>query len=210
MLTCLGTLSVKLLSKLKGFDKMGIANVLSLLRMSFIPIFVLVFYLPFRGMNILAAILFAAVGLTDWLDGYLARTLRQVSRLGAFLDPVADKLMVVTALILLVGERHLPWLAVPGVIIVCREITVSALREWMAEIGKRKQVSVSRVGKLKTGLQMVSIVLLLLYEPDEGWIGWAVFGYLLFYSSALLTLWSMGIYLEAAWQELKHSRDGSA
>lgn len=182
---------------------MGIANLLTLLRILLVPLFVLIFYLPFRGMHALAALLFAIAALTDWLDGYLARSLRQVSRLGALLDPVADKLMVVTALILLIGERHLPYLAIPAVIIVCREIAVSALREWMAEIGKRARVSVSKLGKIKTAIQMLSIILLLLYQPQQSWIGLAVSGYLLFYAAALLTLWSMGIYLSVAWQTLR-------
>jgi CDP-diacylglycerol---glycerol-3-phosphate 3-phosphatidyltransferase len=184
---------------------MGIANFLTFLRILLIPAFVLVFYLPLRGMHALAASLFACVALTDWLDGYLARSLKQVSKFGAFLDPVADKLMVVTALILLIGKRHLPGLVIPALIIVCREITVSALREWMAEFGKRAKVGVSKISKIKTALQMFSIILLLLYRPPNGWIGFAILGYLLFYTAALLTLWSMMIYLKIAWHELKQS-----
>ena len=141
---------------------MGIANVLTILRIILIPVFILLFYLPFRGSHILAAIIFIFAAMTDWLDGYLARSLGQVSKLGTFLDPVADKLIVVSALILLVGDQALPYLAIPAIVIICREIMVSALREWMAEIGKRKRMAVSVIGKIKTAIQMLAIILLLL------------------------------------------------
>jgi CDP-diacylglycerol---glycerol-3-phosphate 3-phosphatidyltransferase len=151
---------------------MGIPNILTFLRIILIPVFILLFYLPFRGSHVLAAIIFIFAAMTDWLDGYLARSLGQVSRLGTFLDPVADKLIVVTALILLVGDRALPYLAIPAIVIICREIMVSSLREWMAEIGQRKRLAVTLLGKIKTTLQMLAIILLLLYKPGA-WKGFA-------------------------------------
>jgi CDP-diacylglycerol---glycerol-3-phosphate 3-phosphatidyltransferase len=180
---------------------MGISNLLTFLRILLIPVFILLFYLPFRGSHIMAALIFTFAAMTDWLDGYLARSLGQVSKLGSFLDPVADKLIVVTALVLLVGDHALPYLAIPAVIIVSREIMVSALREWMAEIGKRTRIAVSVLGKIKTAVQMSALILLLLYKPG-GWLGFATVGYFLLYLAALLTLWSMCIYLKAAWRDL--------
>jgi CDP-diacylglycerol--glycerol-3-phosphate 3-phosphatidyltransferase len=180
---------------------MGIANLLTFLRILLIPVFILLFYLPFRGSHVVAAILFTLAAMTDWLDGYLARSLGQVSKLGTFLDPVADKLIVVTALVLLVGDHALPYLAIPAAVIVGREIMVSALREWMAEIGKRVRIKVSTLGKIKTAVQMLAIISLLLYKPG-GWIVFAILGYLLLYLAAFLTLWSMCIYLKAARRDL--------
>ncbi|OIZ99344.1 CDP-diacylglycerol--glycerol-3-phosphate 3-phosphatidyltransferase [Rickettsiella grylli] len=180
---------------------MSIPNILTFLRILLIPFFILLFYLPFRGSHIVAALIFIFAAMTDWLDGYLARSWDQVSKLGSFLDPVADKLMVITALILLVSDRALPYLAIPAVVISCREIMVSALREWMAEIGKRKQMAVTMLGKIKTTLQMLAIILLLLYKPGA-WMGFAFAGYLLLYFAVFLTLWSMCLYLKAAWHDL--------
>jgi CDP-diacylglycerol--glycerol-3-phosphate 3-phosphatidyltransferase len=180
---------------------MGIPNLLTFLRILLIPIFILLFYLPFRGSHVMAAIIFTFAAMTDWLDGYLARSLDQVSKLGSFLDPVADKLIVVTALILLVGDHALPYLAIPAAIIVGREIMVSALREWMAEIGKRAHITVSQLGKIKTVVQMLALISLLLYKPG-GWLVFTMLGYPLLYLAALLTLWSMCIYLKAAWHDL--------
>lgn len=180
---------------------MGIPNILTLLRIILIPVFILLFYLPFRGSHVLAAIIFIFAAMTDWLDGYLARSLGQVSKLGTFLDPVADKLIVVTALVLLVGDRALPYLAIPAIVIICREIMVSALREWMAEIGQRKRLAVTLLGKIKTTLQMLAIILLLLYKPGT-WKGFAGLGYVLLYLAVFLTLWSMCLYLKSAWRDL--------
>lgn len=180
---------------------MGIPNLLTFLRILLIPVFILLFYLPFRGSHVLAAVIFTCAAMTDWLDGYLARNLNQVSKLGTFLDPVADKLIVVTALVILVGDHALPYLAIPAAVIIGREIMVSALREWMAEIGKRVSIKVSTVGKIKTAVQMLAIISLLLYKPN-GWILFAWLGYILLYLAALLTLWSMCIYLKAAWRDL--------
>lgn len=184
-----------------GAPFMGIPNLLTFLRIILIPVFILLFYLPFRGSHVLAAIIFIFAAMTDWLDGYLARSLGQVSKLGTFLDPVADKLIVVTALVLLVGDRVLPYLAIPAIVIICREIMVSALREWMAEIGKRTRIAVTRIGKIKTTVQMLALILLLLYKPGA-WFALALSGYVLLYLAALLTLWSMCLYLKVAWHDL--------
>lgn len=180
---------------------MNVPNFITFLRILLIPFFVIVFYLPFKNNHIIAAVIFSIAALTDWLDGYLARSLSQVSKLGAFLDPVADKLIVAVALVLLVGESTLPYLAIPAAVIVGREIVVSALREWMAEIGHRASVAVSYVGKIKTFAQMLALFLLLIYQPNQyEWIGIA--GYILLYTAAFLTLWSMILYLKAAWHDL--------
>lgn len=182
---------------------MSIPNILTLLRISLIPIFVLVFYLPFDFRYMATAIIFTIAAITDWLDGYLARKLKQVSPLGEFLDPVADKLIVVVALVLLVQAHHTAWLAIPAAIIVSREIVISALREWMAELGKRRHVAVSNIGKFKTAGQMVAIILLLSQNPASfSWV--TICGYVLMYAASILTLWSMVVYLRVAWQELAH------
>ena len=143
--------------------------------------------------------MFAAA--TDWFDGYLARRLNQSTPFGAFFDPVADKIMVATALCLLIDDFRAFWVTVPALIIIGREIVISALREWMAELGKRTSVAVSMVGKAKTAAQMVAITLLLLSPvPFDSWIGYL--GMALLYLSAILTLWSMYVYLKAAWPDL--------
>jgi len=184
---------------------MSIPNLLTLLRISLIPIFVVAFYLPFQGHHLVTAIIFAVAAVTDWLDGYLARKLKQVSPLGEFLDPVADKLIVAVALVLLVQAYHTVWLAIPAAVIVSREIVVSALREWMSELGKRQRVAVKGIGKFKTAGQMTAILLLLSQDPQNaGWITSAIvmFGHLLIYIAATLTLWSMVVYFRIAWTEL--------
>nr|MBS0019103.1 CDP-diacylglycerol--glycerol-3-phosphate 3-phosphatidyltransferase [Gammaproteobacteria bacterium] len=175
----------------------NIPNRLTLFRMGLIPVFVLVFYLPFNWMNVLAASLYGLAALTDWLDGYLARRLGQTSPFGAFLDPVADKLMVTVALVLLVERDPSPWLAIPSCIIVGREIAISALREWMAAIGEHSKVRVMALGKLKTTAQMLAIVLMLYAAPPQHSLTYDI-GFALLYLSALLTLWSMVLYLRAA------------
>lgn len=176
----------------------NIPTLLTLLRIALIPVFIVVFYLPFKGMGAAAALIFSVAAVTDWLDGYLARRLNQTSALGAFLDPVADKLMVAMALVLLVQADPTPWLAIPAAIIVCREIAVSALREWMAEIGERAQVAVSLIGKFKTTAQMFSIIFLLYQEPFMG-LPIRAIGFILLYIAVGLTLWSMLLYIHAAW-----------
>lgn len=186
----------------REYASMNIPNVLTLLRISVIPIFVLVFYWPFKGHHLVSAIIFAIAAVTDWLDGYLARKLKQVSPLGEFLDPVADKLIVAVSLVLLVQSYPTAWLAIPAAIIVCREIVISALREWMAEIGKRKHVVVKGLGKFKTAGQMLSITILLSQDPNSFNSVALLCGYALLYIAAILTLWSMVVYLRAAWQDL--------
>lgn len=175
-------------------------NWMTLARIIMIPIFILAFYLPFPWASVLAAGLFALACFTDWLDGFLARQLEQSSSFGAFLDPVADKLLVSTSLLLLVGPRHVPYITLPAIVIVGREIVISALREWMAEIGQRVSVAVSYMGKVKTLIQMLAIFLLVAYAPTESWFG--VGGVILLYVAAGLTIWSMVVYLAIAWPEL--------
>jgi CDP-diacylglycerol--glycerol-3-phosphate 3-phosphatidyltransferase len=179
----------------------NIPNLLTLLRIVLIPVFVAVFYLPVAWSNIACALVFALAAVTDWFDGYLARRWGQVSPLGAFLDPVADKLMVAVALILLVQAEPVPELALPAAIIIGREITISALREWMAELGARAAVAVSLVGKFKTAAQMIAILLLIFRQPLFG-LPIREIGYALLYLAAALTLWSMMVYLRAAWPSL--------
>jgi len=179
---------------------MKIPNILTLLRIVLIPVFVLVYYLPFAWAPLASAAIFALAAVTDWFDGYLARKLEQTSPFGAFLDPVADKLMVAVALVVLVETFAEPWITVPAVVIIGREIVISALREWMAELGKRASVAVSMIGKIKTTLQMVSIIGLLAFPPLTT-LSWVGVGAL--YGAALLTLWSMFVYLRAAWPFLK-------
>ena len=177
---------------------MNIPNLLTVLRVLLIPVFVLLFYLPFSWSHLAASAVFAFAAATDWLDGYLARRLQQSTPFGAFLDPVADKLIVAVALVLLVDEHASLWLTLPAAVIISREIVVSALREWMAELGNRTSVAVSYVGKMKTTFQMVAITVLLL-----NWESLEMTGYLLLVISVVLTLWSMFIYLKAAWPYLK-------
>lgn len=180
---------------------LNIPNLLTLLRIVLIPVFVIVYFLPWTPAAQACAVVFALAAITDWLDGYLARRLNQVSSMGAFLDPVADKLMVATALILLVQSDPTPALAVPALIIIGREITISALREWMAELGARAQVAVSVIGKIKTAVQMVAIFMLI-YKVDIWGLPVYLIGYVLLYVAAILTLWSMMVYLRAAWPAL--------
>ncbi len=185
---------------------MTIPNTLTLFRIALIPVLVLVFYLPYQWSFLASAAIFGLAAITDWLDGYLARKLNQSTAFGAFLDPVADKLMVVIALVLLVERFDGWWFTLPAMIIVGREIVVSALREWMAELGKRTSVAVSYVGKVKTTFQMLAILVLLTAAPERS--GWLLdVGSVMLYLSALLTLWSMIIYLRAAWPTFEMGQD---
>ena len=181
---------------------MNIPNQLTLLRILLIPVFVLVFYLPFNGNNYFACLIFTLAALTDVLDGYLARKLNQTSSLGAFLDPVADKLMGAVVLVLIVQKNPAIYVALPAAIIIGREITVSALREWMAEIGARSKVAVSVLGKIKTIAQMVALGFLIFKEAVIGIPVYEI-GLVLLYIAAILTLISMFQYLSAAWPQLK-------
>ncbi len=178
----------------------------TLLRIVLIPAFVGVFFLPVWWANGVSAALFGIAALTDWLDGYLARRWRQTSTFGAFLDPVADKLMVTAALVLLVQAIPTPWMAVAAVVIIGREITISALREWMAQMGSHKTVAVSLVGKVKTTAQMVAL-LLLLYRHPVGAFPTLHVGLGLLLVAAALTLWSMTHYLLAAWPVMREQTD---
>lgn len=175
---------------------MKIPNILTLLRILLIPVFVLIYYLPYSWAPIATGCIFAVAAVTDWLDGYLARKLNQSSTFGAFLDPVADKLIVAISLALLVESYASFWITIPAVVIIGREIVISALREWMAELGKRANIAVSYIGKLKTALQMLSILIMIVAEP---YTDLSLVGIGALYIAAILTLWSMYQYLRAAW-----------
>jgi CDP-diacylglycerol---glycerol-3-phosphate 3-phosphatidyltransferase len=180
---------------------MNLPNVITLCRMLVIPFFVLVYVAPAKGTYLLAAALFGLAAFTDWLDGYLARRLHQTTPFGAFLDPVADKLIVVSALVVLIGHHANLWLTLPGLIIIGREIVISALREWMAEMNRRGVMGVRWIGRAKTTMQMVAIFLLLANPPVLTPL--LVIAYVLLYAAAVLTLWSMVLYLRAAWPTLR-------
>jgi len=191
--------------------KLTVPTLLTLLRILLIPVLVLVFYLPYAWTNFASAAVFGLAAVTDWLDGWIARRFDQFSPFGAFLDPVADKLMVSTALFLIVQGHPTAWMALWAAVIVGREIAVSALREWMAELGQGARVKVATVGKIKTIAQMVAL-LCLLYSitPDpaahpQPWMGEVIFhiGDWLLAGAALLTLWSGFEYLRAAWPSLR-------
>jgi CDP-diacylglycerol--glycerol-3-phosphate 3-phosphatidyltransferase/cardiolipin synthase len=177
---------------------------LTWLRIVLIPLMIAVFYVPeswtqFIGRDLAATVIFVVAAATDWLDGYLARRWNETSSFGAFLDPVADKLMVAAALIILVHVDRLD--AILAIIIIGREITISALREWMAQIGAHKSVAVSMIGKIKTTAQMASIPLLLYHAPIGGFDMQRI-GTWLIYIAAVLTLWSMGYYMRMAWPHI--------
>lgn len=181
---------------------MNLPNALTLSRIIMIPVFVIIFYSPVSWNYMAACVIFILAAITDGLDGYYARKLGLTSALGAFLDPVADKLMVAVVLVLLVQDEPSIWLSIPAAIIIGREITISALREWMAELGESKKVSVSGYGKLKTICQMVALGFLIFHNPLFG-IPIYTIGMVLLYIAAILTLWSMFLYLRAAWPQLK-------
>ena len=177
-------------------------TILTLLRIVMIPVLVLVFYLPYGWSNEAAVGIFIAAGLTDWADGWIARRYGLTSPFGAFLDPVADKLIVAVALILIVQRHPDILLAVSAAVILGREITISALREWMAELGQRARVKVSTVGKSKTIFQMVAIGFLLYGAPLWG-LPILRIGEILLVVAAVLTIWSMIIYLRSAWPAIR-------
>lgn len=182
--------------------------ILTLIRIGLVPVMVLFFYLPFSWSNLAAVIVFVSAAMTDWMDGYVARRTGQLTRFGAFLDPFADKLMVATALVVLLQQNpRLPF-ALAAAIIIGREITISALREWMAELGQTGIVKVSRTAKLKTIFQMTSISFLL-YRQDIGPLPIAFMGEILLYLAAGLTIWSMWVYLHSAWPVMsEHAHSG--
>jgi len=195
---------------------LNLPNILTILRILVIPFLMLVFYLPVQWGHSAAAIIFAIAAFTDWLDGYLARSLKQATKFGAFLDPVADKMMVCISLVMIAAEQQFQvvyWhnvsyiipafmITIPAAIIVSREIIVSALREWMAEVGKRTSVAVSHLGKVKTSMQMLALVILLYSSPSVHPLI-IILGYITLYISAFLTIWTMVIYLKTAWPEFQ-------
>jgi CDP-diacylglycerol--glycerol-3-phosphate 3-phosphatidyltransferase/cardiolipin synthase len=194
-----------------------IANYLTVARIVMIPLVVILFYAPYPWAAPACGSVFILAAVTDSLDGYLARKLGQTSALGAFLDPVADKLMVVVALVLIVSHEpselhyikfnpHL-LITLTAAVIVGREITISALREWMAEMGARGKVAVSSVGKLKTIFQMTGLSMML-FRSDVWFIPAFELGVYCLVAAAALTLWSMIVYLRAAWPELMRSGHG--
>ncbi|MDK1025066.1 MAG: CDP-diacylglycerol--glycerol-3-phosphate 3-phosphatidyltransferase [Gammaproteobacteria bacterium] len=176
----------------------GIPNIVTSIRIILIPVLVGVYYLPMDWHYLAAAAIFTLASITDWLDGYLARRLQQMTPFGAFLDPVADKLIVAVALVMLVESHASTWLTIPALVIVGREIVVSALREWMAEMGKQASIAVSFLGKVKTTFQMIALIFLLANEPNLE-LSFVILGYALLYTAAALTLWSMYLYLRIAW-----------
>lgn len=185
--------------------KITIPTALTLFRIALLPVMVVVFYAPFRGANVAAAGIFIAAALTDWLDGWVARRWNMSSAFGAFLDPVADKLMVAVTLFLLVQNNPTPLLAVTSAVIVGREISISALREWMAEIGQRATVGVAMIGKVKTTMQIIAIVVLL-YQHDLEELRLYRVGEGLLVIAAGLTIWSGLQYVRAAWPILRQQR----
>jgi CDP-diacylglycerol--glycerol-3-phosphate 3-phosphatidyltransferase len=168
-------------------------------RIGLIPIFVVAMYIPFKWGNEFAVLIFLVAAVTDWLDGFLARKLGLATAFGAFLDPVADKLMVAVALVIIVQHHPSMHMALAAAVIIGREITISALREWMAEMGKR--VSVSYIGKFKTVLQMAALFFLIYEDPLWG-IPIFELGQILLLAAVALTLWSMFLYLKLAWANL--------
>jgi len=179
----------------------NLPNILTWIRIATIPVFVWCFFSEIEFARPIAGGLFGFAAITDFLDGYAARKLGQMSRFGAFLDPVADKLMVTIALVLLVQGDPRVTVAMIAVVIIGREITVSALREWMASVGERAQVAVSWTGKVKTGFQMFGIAFMV-YQSRLFGIDIYVIGYWLLIIASVMTLWSMMIYLKAAWPTL--------
>jgi CDP-diacylglycerol--glycerol-3-phosphate 3-phosphatidyltransferase len=189
--------------------KLNLPNALTGIRIALIPAFVIVYYLPGEWSRPLACYIFTAAALTDWMDGYLARKLDQTSKFGAFLDPVADKLIVATALVLLVSTEHAllsNWrslvLTLAAAVIIGREITISALREWMAEYGAGAKVAVSAIGKFKTIAQMFGLAFMI-HLKDFLYLPVYEMGFWLLLIAAGLTLWSMVDYLKAAWPALE-------
>jgi CDP-diacylglycerol--glycerol-3-phosphate 3-phosphatidyltransferase len=179
-----------------------VPNILTWIRIAAIPLVIVAFYAPYHWADLAACVVFAAAGITDTLDGYLARKLGQITRLGAFLDPVADKLIVATALVLLVS-RDPQWLVVlMAIVIIGREIAISALREWMAELGQRRKVAVSVLGKYKTIFQVVGLAMMFYRSPLWGLDIYRI-GMALTVLAAVLTLVSMLSYLRAAWPDLR-------
>ncbi len=186
----------------RASDSWTLPNLLTWVRIAAIPLVVVAFYLHVSWADPATGLIFAAAGVTDSLDGYLARRLGQTSRLGAFLDPVADKLIVATALVLLVSRDPKPLVVLTAAVIIGREIAISALREWMAEVGQRRKVAVSLLGKYKTVFQIVGLAMML-YRHDLIGLPTYEIGLALTVLAAVLTLVSMVSYLRAAWPDLR-------
>ena len=186
---------------------MNIPLYLTMVRILFIPIFMVIFFLPFAYAHLCASFVFVLAALTDALDGYLARSWQMTTKMGAFLDPVADKLLIAAAVVMVTGSHAVAGLSIASTIVVLREIAISALREWMAELGKRTSVRVSRVGKVKTAVQMLALVLLIAYTKSvmPAWV--LLLGVALFYIAAALTVWSMFIYIKISWSDLTLSQE---
>ena len=177
--------------------KTNLPTWITLLRIALLPVIVAVFYLDASWARPVSCFIFIIAGITDWLDGYLARLWGVESRFGAFLDPVADKLMVATVLLLIVEFDQSPWLTIPAIVIIGREITISALREWMAEMGQRGKVAVGWLGKVKTSAQITALAMLLYWHD---FLGLPIYqmGIVALYVAAALTIWSMVGYMNAA------------
>ena len=184
---------------------LNLPNILTLLRVMAIPLLVLVFYLPGESRGWWAAVLFAIAGVTDWLDGWLARRSGQTTAFGAFLDPVADKLIVATALVLLVARMDSVLITISACVVIGREIVVSALREWMAQLGRQASVAVTHVAKVKTAVQMVAVTVLLWQSDGLGSFWLRLLGELLLVIAVVLTLWSMVVYLKVFWRTVQET-----
>ncbi|WP_438863144.1 CDP-diacylglycerol--glycerol-3-phosphate 3-phosphatidyltransferase [Neptunicella sp.] len=181
-----------------------IPNILTMIRVLLIPVFVVVYFLDWKWAHQASAFVFWFAAITDWLDGYLARRLQQSTPFGAFLDPVADKLIVAAALLMIAHSYQDPWITIPAILLTAREVFVSALREWMAGSGFEDSVQVSFIGKAKTMAQMLALIgLLSELEVFMGFpIYWVTLGYILLFIATVLSVWSMVIYLKAAWPHL--------
>ena len=194
------------------FNRFNLATNLTLLRIVAVPIVCIGYLFPFSWSHELVSVLFVVAAVTDWLDGYIARNYGQSSAFGAFLDPIADKLIVSSVLVILAYKLETLWMVWPALIIIGREIVISALREWMAELGNRASIAVNWVAKVKTILQLVALGFLIWYQPEgkgfsigtHYWVYWV--GMLLLYISVALTLWSMLMYLKIAWPDLTLSK----
>jgi CDP-diacylglycerol--glycerol-3-phosphate 3-phosphatidyltransferase len=183
--------------------KLNAANILTLVRIAAIPVVVVCFYSTVPYARPIAGIVFGIAAITDLFDGYVARRYHQVSRFGEFLDPVADKLMVTVVLVLLVQQDPQAYIDIVAIIIIGREITISALREWMATIGERTQVAVSWGGKIKTTFQMFGIAFMVYQHPLFGIDIYSI-GFMLLLAAVGMTIWSMIAYLRAAWPAMQH------
>lgn len=174
--------------------KLNIPTYLTLFRVGLIPLFIVAFYLPVSYAPEITTLIFFIASITDWFDGYLARKWNQTTRLGAFLDPIADKVLVAIALVSVVEYYHLWWITIPAGIMIAREIIISGLREWMAEIGERANVAVSKLAKVKTMAQMLALGGLLWRQSQT----MEILAFILLYVAAILTIWSMVQYLKAS------------